>query len=294
MELKRRSKVLLVAALVLLATACDTPYVAVPGDAPLRYRDDLFSQTTRTKDVVYGSAVDQLGVTKSLLLDLYTPTGDTVTARPAIVWIHGGAFKSGDKSLDSLVAEAIAFARTGYVGASINYRLVLGGCTGNYLRPECVQAMIDAQHDAQAAVRFLRANAAAYGIDPARIAIKGVSAGAITALHVGFNSDDPGVSGNPDFPSTVRAAVAISGAKRVGTANAGDAPSLLLHGDLDTVVPYQWAVDAWTEAKAAGLSSYLTTFEGSGHAPYDDHGTDMFEQTRNFFYWEMDLTNAAR
>lgn len=294
MELKRRSKFLFVAALALIATSCDTPYVQVPGNAPLRYRDEMFSQTTRTRDVVYGSAVDQLGVTKSLLLDVYSPTGDTVTARPAIVWIHGGSFKSGDKTLDSLVSEAIAFARTGYVGVSINYRLVAGGCTGNYQRPECVQEMFDAQHDAQAAVRFLRANAATYGIDPTRIAIKGVSAGGITALHVGFNPDDPGVSGNPGFASDVRAAVAISGAKRVGTANTGDAPSLLLHGSLDTVVPYQWAVDTQTEAKAAGLSSYLTTFEGAGHAPYAEHGTEMFEQTRNFFYWEMDLTNAAR
>ena len=153
--------------------------------------------------------------------------------------------------------------------------------------------MTDAQHDAQAAVRFLRANAATYGIDPTRIAIKGVSAGAITALHVGFNPEDPGTSGNPEFPSTVRAAVSISGAKKLGTADAGDASSLLLHGTDDTVVPYQWAVDTYDEATAAQLTTYLTSFDGSGHAPYSDHGTEMFEQTRNFLYWEMDLPGAA-
>ena len=197
----RRWTVALVAVLALVAAACDAPTTEIPGAGPLRYRDEIFTATTKTKDIVYGTAPDQTGVTKTLLLDLYTPTGDTVAARPAIVWVHGGSFKSGDKTSSLIVPEAQQFARLGYVSASINYRLVSGGCAIPYTRPECVQAMIDAQHDAQAAVRFLRANATTYGVDPTRIAIKGVSAGAFTALHVGFNSDDPGTSGNPDSSS---------------------------------------------------------------------------------------------
>ena len=289
----RRWAVVIVAALAVLLVGCDKPRVVPIGDAPLRYRDEIFPQTAVTKNVQYGSAADQFGQTQSLLLDVYAPVGDTVTARPAIVWVHGGSFKSGDKSSSQIVSEATAFAKLGYVGASINYRLYPSGCTTNYQLATCVQEMTDAQHDAQAAVRFLRANAATYGVDPTRIAIKGVSAGAITALHVGFNSDDPGTSGSPEFPSTVRAAVSVSGAKKLGTANAGDAASLLLHGTLDTVVPYQWAVDTYNEATAAELTTYLTSFDGAGHAPYSDHGTEMFEQTRNFLYWEMDLPGAA-
>lgn len=292
-ERMRRWVLLLVAVLAVGLVGCDKPRVVPIGDAPLRYRDEVFSQTETTKNIPYGSALDQFGVTQTLLLDVLTPVGDTVTARPAIVWVHGGSFKSGDKSSPQIVYEATKFAKLGYVGASINYRLYPSGCTTNYQLATCVQEMTDAQHDAQAAVRFLRANAATYGIDPTRIAIKGVSAGAITALHVGFNPEDPGTSGNPEFPSTVRAAVSISGAKKLGTADAGDASSLLLHGTDDTVVPYQWAVDTYDEATEAQLTTYLTSFDGSGHAPYSDHGTEMFEQTRNFLYWEMDLPAAA-
>lgn len=289
----RRWTVAVVALFALVLVACDTPYTDIPGDGPLRYRDQLFTSTTTTKNVTYGSALNQTGTTVTLLLDVIRPVGDTVTERPAIVWVHGGSFKTGDKTAANIVPEAKTFALMGYVSVSINYRLVGGGCTGAYTRPECIQEMIDAQHDAQAAVRFLRANAATYGIDGTRIAIKGVSAGAITALHVGFNSTDPGASGNPDFPSTVRAAVAVSGAKRVGTANTGDAPSLLFHGTLDTTVPYQWALDTQTEAKAAGLSSYLTSFDGAAHSLSPEHNNEMFNQTRNFFYWEMELYSAA-
>ena len=52
-------------------------------------------------------------------------------------------------------------------------------------------------------MRFLRKNATTYKIDPDRIAIGGSSAGAITALQVGANSEDPGTSGNPGFSSAV-------------------------------------------------------------------------------------------
>ena len=44
---------------------------------------------------------------------------------------------------------------------------------------------------------------------------------------------------------------------------------------------------------AAELTTYLTSFDGAGHAPFSDYGTEMFEQTRNFLYWEMDLPAAA-
>ena len=290
----RRLVVLLVVLAAIGLAACDTPSTDIPGAGPVRYRDEIFTTTTTTKDVVYDSAVDQTGATVNLTLDVYQPAGDTVTARPTIVWVHGGAFRSGSKTDSIVVNEAKTFARMGYVSVSINYRLVAGGCTNAYGLPACIQAMTDAQHDAQAAVRFVRANANVYGVDATRIGIKGFSAGAITALHVGFNSDDPGTGGNSDYSSAVRAAVSVAGAKRLGTANAGDAPTLLVHGMLDTVIPYQWAVDTQAEAKAAGLSSYLTSYADAGHSPTTNHAAEIYNQTRNFFYWEMELYAAPQ
>lgn len=291
---RHRMVLVVVAALMLLASACEIQRVVPQGAAPLRYRDQIFSAVTVTSNVAYGSAVTQTGTTQTLRLDVYQPTGDTITARPAIVWIHGGSFSSGTKLSPEIVDEANTFAKKGYVNVSIDYRLVAGGCSAGGITPACVTAIQHAKYDAFAAVRFLRANAATYGIDANRIAVAGTSAGAITAMNVAYDSTDVGTSGNPGWPSNVQAAVSLSGAKVFGTFNAGDAPTLLFHGTSDPLVPYQWAVDTKTGAVAAGLESYLTTWQGAGHVPYTTFRTQILDETTNFLYWKLDLTHAAR
>lgn len=257
-----------------------------PGAAPLRYRDLVFPAATVTSNVTYGSAVNNSGQTVTLLMDLYQPTGDPVTLRPAIIWIHGGSFSSGSKTSAELVDQATTFARKGYFNASISYRLEPGGCSAGAPSATCIIAIQEALADAQTAVRFLRANAATYGIDVSRIGIAGTSAGAITALNVGFaTSEDP--------TAAVAAAVSLSGARLLTNVSPGDAPSLLFHGTADFVVPYQWAVDTYNLAIAAGLDSFLTTWTGAGHVPYVAHRTEIIDQTTNFLWWEMDLANAA-
>ena len=140
--------------------------------------------------------------------------------------------------------------------------------------------MIDAQHDAQAAVRFLRKNAATYKIDPNRIAIGGSSAGAITALHVGRELRGPGHERQPRL--LVRGqgcglALGREGDRRADVV--GDAPILMFHGTADPLVPYQWAVNTLNQAKAAGVISYLTTYQGEGHVPFN-HYEQIFAQRR--------------
>jgi acetyl esterase/lipase len=288
----RRVLIAIVGVLALVAAGCDLQKVVPPGDAPLRYRDGVFSVVTTTRDVTYGSAVDQEGETVTLALDVYRPAGDTVTERPAIVWVHGGSFAFGSKTSPEIVDEATTFAKKGFVSVSINYRLSPNRCTT--VTAECVTAIVDAKHDAQAAVRFLRAHADQYGVDDSRIAIAGTSAGAITALNVGYGPEDVGDSGNPGFASTVRAAVSLSGARILTTANPGEAAALLFHGTADGLVPYQWALNTVAEAKGAGLQAFLTTFEGAGHVPYTENRTTILDQTTNFLYWTLDLTHAAR
>jgi acetyl esterase/lipase len=267
-------------------TTLGFPYLPPPGAPPLRYRDPVFGAVTKTADVVYGSATNLSGQTITLRLDVYEPTGDPVSLRPAIVWVHGGSFTAGDKTSGELVDEANTFSGKGYMNVSINYRLEPGGCTGGSTTT-CVLAIQEALQDAQTAVRFLRTNAATYRIDTTRIAIGGSSAGAITALNVGFSSAE-------DPTAAVAAAVSLSGANIVGPLGANDAPSLLFHGTADPIVPYAWAVATFNQAIAAGLDSFLTTFTGAGHVPYVQHRTEILDQTTNFLYWEMDLTNAAQ
>jgi acetyl esterase/lipase len=289
----RRTVASLCAAIAAIAvlTGCALP--PPPGAAPLRYRDEIFSNTTITKDIQYGSAVSQTGATVALKLDLYQPTGDTATKRPVLVYVHGGGYSGGDKATVPAVDFAQNFARAGYVAVSINYRLISPGCTGGAIRPECVIASFDAQHDAQAAIRWVRDHALTYRIDPSRIAIAGESAGAITATLVGTRADDPGTSGNPGPSSAVGAFMSISGGMPAGTfANSpSDAPGLLFHGTADGVVPYIWSVQTVDRLRAVGVPALLETQTGAGHVPYQFRSL-FLSQTNYWFYAFLDLAHA--
>src|SRR5262245_4869269 len=220
---RRRWLVPAVLSLVVLIAAGCSPLADPPGVAPLRYRDDMFA-VTRTNGIVFGHAVDQDGDSITLALDMYRPTGDTAAARPAIVWVHGGSFAAGSRTSPELVDEANYFARKGYVNVSIDYRLDSVGCTsGGSNITRCITAIQQAQQDAQTAVRFLREQATTYGIDTDRIAIGGTSAGAITALNVGYSPENPGPGDHQGFSSAVRAAQSLSGAQSASSpAHAGD------------------------------------------------------------------------
>src|ERR1700730_12096692 len=200
----RQFLALMVVLLAVVAAGCEWPSITPPGQAPVRYRDPVFSAVTVTPNITYGKAVNLENQTVQLQLDMYQPTGDKVVTRPAIVWVHGGSFCCGSKTSPELVDEATRFSKEGYLNVSIDYRLESPGCSGS--GSNCVPAIQEAAADAQTAVRFLRTNAATYGIDPDRIAIGGSSAGAITALNVGYSSSE-------DPSARVRGARSISGAQ---------------------------------------------------------------------------------
>jgi acetyl esterase/lipase len=285
--------VVLCAVVASVATACaNVPPPA--GAAPLRYRDVVFGSVSTTSNIPYGVADDQFGIPVTLYLDLYQPAGDTVAKRPAIVWVHGGAFSSGDKTSPELVDEARVFASKGYVNVSIDYRLAPGGCSFASPTDACRQGIVDAQHDAQAAVRWLRVNATTYRIDPNRIAIGGTSAGAITALQVAYRPYDPGTSGNSGVPSNVEAVQSLSGtALPTSLPGPGAPPAILFHGTDDPLVPYTYAVQTMAAAQARHDVALLESFPGAGHVPYQFRDV-ILDQTANFLYAYLDLAHAQR
>ena len=159
----------------------------------------------------------------------------------------------------------------------------------------CYTAAYGAQHDAQAAVRWLRKNAAFLKIDPDRIAMAGESAGAVTSLLVGWRRDDPGTSGNPGPPSSIRAAVSVAGGLPLNDyIGGGDAPAFFFHGTSDPTVPFSWATSNVAAMHEHGLVVGIRTFDGEGHGLFGAHRTEIHEQADYFLYFMMDLARAAQ
>jgi acetyl esterase/lipase len=262
-----------------------------------RYRDDMFKVAVK-RDLVYGNAVTDpaYGEREDLLLDLYKPMKDKMKRRPAVVFIHGGSFCCGDKTSPPEPQLAKGFARMGYVAVSINYRLLVDKpCSAaNGIPLDCFSAAIQDTHDAQAAVRWLRANAKRLKVDPKRIAASGSSAGAIIASGVGVMEDDPGESGNPGFPSDVGAFVSISGGLPDGLfVDENSAPGLLFASTGDPTVPYDWSVQTRDALVESGVTAKLTTFDSSVHVPFQEFRKKIEKQMRNFLYRELDLKRAV-
>jgi acetyl esterase/lipase len=265
------SIVSLLMAIPLLAQQ-NPPYVQPPGV-------DVQS------DIVYASIGD-----RQMHLDLYLPKTPAAAPMPAVVYIFGGGWVKGSKI--AFRRQAAYMATKGYAGACIEYRL-----SGEAKYPAAI-------YDSKAAVRWVRANAKKYNIDPDRIAAAGGSAGGHLALLLGTTADNPaydtneGVTGvssrvaavagfNPavdlvDFGKRMEANSNNSVVQFLGGSykdkselwhaasptfqvNAKSAPSLFLHGDADTTVPYQQSVEMIQKLKAAGVRAELFTAPGAKH-----------------------------
>ena len=260
----------------------------------IRYLTPVFSNVTITKDIVYGQSVTRQGQTQQHKLDVIEPKGDTAAKRAAVVWVHGGYFKYGHKQDAYYQKARDTFSKAGYVTISIDYRLnpdIPDGAVDTVLQnkiPQYIDTVKDAQHDAQAAVRWVRAHAAAYRIDPDKIAIAGHSAGGITASLVGFNEHDPGTTGTPGVSSRVAAVVAFAGTSVPGLlvqVDPGDPPLQIIHGIIDEVVPSPPALST------CALTLVMGNVCEQVYDPDQRHGIFGYDQALSFLYRRMITAN---
>jgi acetyl esterase/lipase len=257
-----------------------------------------------------------------------------LTNRPAIVWLHGGGFAVGIDSMYGLANDdGRAYAQRGYVGFSVEYRIDTT-LIGTGARPpslcqwvqdhqdptdptwvaraqQCRRNITAAQQDAQGAVRWLRAHAADYGIDPNRIAVGGFSAGAVTAVNLAYRSDSVGTTHyftGDDLSVTaskVQAAFGASGCaypETVGDTTpdyigADDAPISMIHSEFDQAVPYSCVANTVTTARALGLVAELTSYCNSSlHAEklYEPNKAATDAQWTTFLARELHLYTGMR
>jgi acetyl esterase/lipase len=224
-----------------------------------------------------------------LRLDLARPRGEGPF--PAIVFIHGGGWVQGRRRAHADAIEEAA--RRGYVAATITYRLARPDPETE--RP--AHPFPAALDDCRAAVRWLRANAGRYQVDPDRVGVIGVSAGGHLSLLVGLaTTHDP----DADASARVQAVVDVSGptdllrwyettpvmrgfaralcdgppataretyveASPVTWVTAGAPPILIQHGANDEAIPPEQATLLADRLAAAGVPHVLTIIPGQGH-----------------------------
>jgi len=222
-----------------------------------RYIDTVFPNVTVHTDLFYGGG----------FLDMYEPSGDTISKRPVIIFVHGGAFVTGSK--EDWQGPGTQFARRGYVTLSVNYQLSDPNTTPNVFTNLFPYEPINkARVDVLSAVRWVRAEASKYRLDSSRIVVIGASAGAVASLYVAYDTDDVGNRGNPGYSSKVSAAVSMAGGmteRDLGTIDAGDPPSLIFHGLNDGIVRVEMVKQVENKLSALGIPYEAYYYPGVDH-----------------------------
>jgi pectinesterase len=182
----------------------DTSYTVWSSWQKIRKNYPDVTPATEIKSKKFLSLCDQVYRVREnriLHLDVFIPNNSPGKKRPLVIMIHGGGWRSGNKS--HLVPLAQQLAIDGYVTASVEQRL-------------SIEALYPAApHDLKEAIRFLKHNANLYGIDTTRIAVLGASSGATMASLMAFTGnssrfDDPQTV-YPDISAKVQALINIDG-----------------------------------------------------------------------------------
>ena len=189
--------------------------------------------------------------TCNLYLDIYNPAPGSVTSidgmtKPAILFIFGGGFVMGERDNEAYLPWYKMLTEDGYKVIAVDYRLGLKGVkmTGVRQARELDKAIHLAVEDVFSAVAYLVHNAERLGIQPDNIVVSGSSAGAITALQADWESANRTEYAD-NLPEGFRFAgvMSFSGAiysdKGVPKYDSAPAPTLLLHGTDDQLVPYK-------------------------------------------------------
>ena len=232
------------------------------------------------RDLVYGVAGGS-----ALKLDVYRPAGPK-TVRPGVLLVHGGGWAGGTK--DGMRDLADGLTRVGYVAISVDYRLAHDDASRH-------PAQVD---DVRRAVRWVRAHAVELGVDPDRLGALGHSAGGHLVAMLG-TTDEPdadGVSsrvrcvvdccGPADFtdpasppvgPSIAWVVPNLFGEGKVGDpavlrdasptahADARSAPTLIVHGTADDIVPLDQSRRLRNALAGAGAEVGIVELDGEGH-----------------------------
>ena len=223
-------------------------------------------------------------------LDLAMPAESGDAPLPTVVFIHGGGWRNGDKRTAAFIEPMLEYAAKGYVSLSVNYRL------GEGILP-CVE-------DVKCAMRWLRAHAKEYNVDPERVGAAGNSAGAHLAVMLAVcpkSAELEGDGPHQDQSSAVQAALGSATPTMMGGRDTtdedmekvkpmsyvrGDVPPIfLVHEESDRTVPVANSDDFDKALREAGAKdiTYKRFTDGSGHGVFQKNIEEMGPAREAFF-----------
>ena len=220
-----------------------------------RYLQPVFDEVTTTSAIPFSSAVREGATTPTTLyLDFYEPAGDTLSARPLVITVFGGAFVAGSRDFVDMVAYCTRLAQHGYAAASIDYRLL------SFFQISSSALIRDAYmaaQDVSSAIRYFKAHSEEYRVDTDRIYLLGNSAGSIAILAEIFMDEDERPAEtftDPDLgpihssgfteyaglsPQVAGAVAQWGGVMDLDIIDTEEyVPLCMIHGTDDTTVPY--------------------------------------------------------
>ena len=220
-----------------------------------RYAEPVFDEVNIETGIPFSSAVREGDTSPTTLyLDFYEPQGDTVSARPLVITVFGGAFVAGSRDFVDMQEYCNRLAQHGYAAASIDYRLL---SIWNLNQTSLIRDAYMAAQDVSSAIRFFKYHCAEYRIDKEQVFLLGNSAGSIAILCELFMDEDErpaetfeepnlGSMHSSGFDEYASISPAVAGAipqwGGVMDLNVIDeeeyVPVCMLHGTDDTNVPY--------------------------------------------------------
>lgn len=252
-----------------------------------KFIDPLYTVKT-SNNIKYGTAVGYNGKPEDLFLDIYEPNDESSENRPLIVFVHGGSFVAGDKSVYS--ENAVNMAKKGYVVSSINYRLDTTRANNPYnaRSPDLDKPIGTSREDTLMAIRFLIGKSQDYRINTEKIFLGGSSAGAVTALYTAFSEEVDA--------KKIKAVYAIAGTvveDDLDIIDENDPPTIMFNGTTDTIVPYSMATATIDKLKSKGVTANLVTYQGAGHGIISQKNADIHQKLTEFLYPYVNLPSLS-
>lgn len=239
-----------------------------------------------------------------LTLDIYGPSKNIYKSSPVIVYVHGGSWAYGDKTIpDALSPVLDTFRSEGYTIISTSYELMRN--KENFNKQIC---------DVKDTIRWIYKNQSTYNLDTNEIGVLGVSSGAHLSLMAGYSNDkdftdDPNLT---TYSSKVKYLIDFSGPTDLGLLNTSNLnqdlskifssitnkseiidkfnpinyinsntpKTLIIHSKADSIVPYESSEELYNKCNESGVKAQLISLDSSAHDLSDISSDDIISMSK--------------